>query len=157
VKTYTEINVSVVKDLDECWISEDAVQRLELRRKPNNLTGKKEFGCLGLESFEFRGTVLLQWLCESNSQPTRCRIVPSKEFEIYLPSNLLLPINPQQKTMSAPDPLSIPSPSDAKVNLSSTASTIDSSSEYTGQFDGDESEEAMDSSKEYYCLYGDSF
>jgi hypothetical protein len=155
VKTYTEINVSVVKDLDECWISEDAVERLELRRKPNNLTGKKEFGCLGLESFEFRGTTLLQWLCESNSQPTRCRIVPSKEFEIYLPSKLLPPKYPLQKTMSAPDNLSTPSPSDATTNLSSTASTIDSPSEYTGQFDGDELEEALDGSKEYYCLYGD--
>ena len=155
MKTYTEINVSVVKDLDECWISEDAVERLDLRRRPNN-SGKREFGCLGLESFEFRGTVLLQWLCESNSQPARCRIVPSKEFEIYLPSNLLPPEYPLQKTMSAPDPLSIPSPSDAKVNLSSTASTIDSSSEYTGQFDGDELEEALDGSKEYYCLYGGS-
>ena len=148
-KTYTEINASVVKDLDECWISEEVVERLELKRRPN-LTGKTEYGCLGLQSFKFRGTVTLQWLCKSNSQPTTCRIVPSKIFEIYLPYSLLPPPSPSplQRTLSAPGPFPNLSASDMNATLPSVASVISSSSEYTGQFDGDELEEALDTSKE---------
>lgn len=147
MKTYTEVNVNVVRDLDECWISEATVERLELKRRPN-LTGKPEYGCLGRQSFQFCGTVTLQWLCKSNSQPTRCRIVPSEIFQIYLPYSLLPPPPPLQRISSASRPLSNPSSSDANVNLPSVASATSLSSEDTGQFDGDELEEVLETSKE---------
>ena len=150
-KRYTEINVTVVKDLEECWISEDTVKRLELKRQGNE-TGLPEWGTLGYQSVEFHGTTTLQWLCNSHSRPTQCRIVTSSLFEIYLPSSLLPSASPFSTAVTAPTPISTSLAFDANVGPAPSSSRIDLPVDYTGQFDGeggDEHEEVSASSKEY--------
>jgi len=125
---YTEVNVTVVYDIEQCWISEDMVEKLQLKRKPNS-KDDETWGCLGFLTFEFRGTVTLQWKRNDNSEATKARIVPRTEFEIYFPSNMLPTPSPHEEELTVLDPIST-SPSSGSNETSPSA--------FTGQFDGEE-------------------
>ena len=136
-KIYKKIEISVVSDIDECWISENVVDRLQLTRRPNSEDDGK-WGCLGLRTFEFSGTVSLQWICNVNSRVDQCRVVPSNEFKIYLPSSKIPPIPPPNQ------------PTDrSTIDLDECPLPEGSSPvKFSGQFDGEELVDYLESSKE---------
>jgi hypothetical protein len=131
-------------------MSENLVNRLGLARK-FSATGKPEYGYLGQKMFKFGGTVALQWRCKDKdkSKLNQCRVIPRQEIDVYLPSSLMPPRSPQEKELTVPNPLS--SPSSSGLNGSSPSATS-SSTEYTGSFDGDGLEDAVDNSEEYLIL-----
>lgn len=143
-KTYTETNVTVVNDIEQCWISEDMVEKLQLKRKPNSKDDDK-WGCLGLQTFEFRGNITLQWKRNDNSEATKGRIVPRNEFEIYLPFNLLPSLPPQEKELTFLNPVS---PSPLPVLNETSSLTTTSLTTFAGQFDGEELEDYLETSNE---------
>jgi hypothetical protein len=135
---YIEVNVTVVNDIEQCWISEDMAEKLQLKRKPNS-KDDEIWGYLGLQTFEFMGTVTLQWKRNNNSEATKARIVPRKEFEIYLPSNMLPPPSSHEEELTVLDPIS--------TSLSS-GSNETSPTVFTGQFDGEELDAYLENSNE---------
>jgi hypothetical protein len=158
-RRYIEINVSIVRDLDEGWVSEDTVKRLELKRKDNNAEDP-DWGILGWQSYEIHGTTMLEWIDKGYTQDAKCRIVSCNSFDIYLPSCLLTAPSLLHGPIEPPKPALISSTIDANTDLidlnaeiTSSPSLTESSLEYIGQFDGDDRdglEEMSDDSKEYY-------
>lgn len=139
----------VANDIDRGWISEDMVEILQLKRKKISSDGDK-WGCLEMQTFEFKGVVTLQWERNNNSEATKCGIVPRKEFEIYLPSNLLPPLAQSENALTIPNPLSTPPIS----SLDETSpAAITSFTNFTGQFDGEELEDSMETSNEHVKLW----
>ncbi|KAH6690248.1 hypothetical protein BKA61DRAFT_625745 [Leptodontidium sp. MPI-SDFR-AT-0119] len=87
---WTEVTATFVDDLVEAWISKDVFEHLELDAFPGT-PGDPEWGVLGMKSVPLGGTTDLQWFPKDckKVKDTRCRIVESKDFEVYLQSHLL--------------------------------------------------------------------
>jgi hypothetical protein len=147
-KTFTEINATFVNDIDESWISEDLVERLELNHT-SSLEDKPKYGRLGKKMFQFCGTVCLQWIERGKSKYTKCRIVPDKSFEVYLHCSQSNPASPRGKPLITPDPppTSLPPP----LNEDSP-STTSLSAAIAGSFDGDGLAEVLDDRSKEYCF-----
>jgi hypothetical protein len=128
------VNVDAVfaADLDKLnqnWISEDLVQRLQLTRTFNS-GDEAEYGRLE-KSFQFRGSLILRWAEKGRHKSTftACRIVPSKAFDLLLQSSLLPLAIPEKHAVDvdvtpAP-PLLSPSLEETHLSTAST-STISS-------------------------------
>jgi hypothetical protein len=130
------------------------VERLKLKRTPSS-TENPEYGLLAKKTFEFRGTVTLEWIDRGKSKPTKCRIVPSDtgtKFEVYLCRSLLPPLSPQGRAaVFVPRTLSPMPPS----GMEEYPSAADPLTEYAGLFDGDGQDgfaEFMDDKSNEYCL-----
>ena len=127
-----DVNAVFAADLDKLnqnWISEDLIQRLQLTRTFNS-EGEAEYGRLE-KTFQFRGSLVLRWAEKGGHKSTftSCRIVPSRTFDLLLQSSLLpLPI-PEKRVLNvdltqAP-PLSSLSLEETHLSTAST-STISS-------------------------------
>lgn len=127
-----EVNAVFAADLDKLnqnWISEDLVQRLQLTRTFNS-GDEAEYGRLE-KTFQFRGSLTLRWAEKGGHKSTftSCRIAPSKNFDLLLQSSLL-PLPVLEKCVFDVDltpapPLSSPSLEETHLSTAST-STISS-------------------------------
>ena len=102
---------------------------------------KPRYGHLGKKTFQFYGTVELQWIEKGKSKYTKCHIVPDKSFEVYLHCSQWHPASPRERSLTVPDPLPTLLPS-ALDEVS--PSTTNHSAGIAGSFDGDGLAEALD-------------
>jgi hypothetical protein len=144
------VEITVVSDIDECWMLKDVVQQLKLNVKSDSI-GKPKFGYLGQQMFEFGGTVTLQWIWKDKSESRKCRVIPRLGFEIYIPSSILPPRSPKQSGPVIHNSISSPPPPDSTPSSSSSSATR-TSIEFSGAFDGDGLPEFPDTS-EKYCIH----
>ena len=145
---HLEMEITVVSDIDECWMFKDVVEQLKLNVKSDSI-GKPKFGYLGEQMFEFSGTVALQWIWKDKSESRNCRVIPRLGFEIYIPSSILPPRSPKQSRPVIHNSISRPPPSDSNPSSSSATRT---SIEFSGAFDGDGLPEFPDTSVKY-CIH----
>jgi hypothetical protein len=151
---WIEVNAIFVADLEQHnqnWISEDLVKRLQLNRA-FNLESRKEYGRLKLKTFQFQGSLTLQWTEKGGhkSKFTSCRIVPRNSFDLLLQSSLLPKVVLKNRTIDTDPipgpPLSLPV-EETHLLTENTSTTLSVGSFHT------EPKVIEEESKEYKILH----
>jgi len=130
-----EINAVCAHDLKENWISRALADHLDLNPSPDP-EDRQKWGHLGLKTFEFQGTVELQWTKKGSlkTKTVECRVVPTDSYILYLKNGLLSSAFSLQRTNSQKPPELEPtilpiSPKETSISMASPSPAV-------GAFDG---------------------